>query len=807
MTSRKLRIFVAVCVAFGSGATGASTSYAGTGALDPAFGVGGIVTGGPLDTYGPMAVDSAGRITVLGTTGARVALARFTSTGAPDTTFSGDGRVEFGPADVAYFNPIAIRVLADGSIVAAGVPVAGPGGSYIPGTLATKVSPTGDFVTSYGVGGTMFSGDEFEYHNNQAGRGSIAPDGSITVPHYAGNPTTSWLTEISSAGVYLGDGPEIANPTTCAGLSGLSALSVARPSATQEIVLVAPFCNVGAEPPTYLISRTVGSAINDWAVALPPDRSPSSVGDETDVALSMVGTDVMVPMAVRDSTTFEVTSTYLERYTVAGARVTTWGTTGSAVLPDGSGEVLDITELNGGRVGVVSAGSTTARITRLLARGVADPNFPQVDLGVGNLTVAGALDGGVLVTTGPDLRRYDGTSPPTAFSALTPLPTPGRLLDTRPGGSTVDGKFVGAGVRPAGSLTELVVGGRGGVPVDASAAVLNVTVTAAQGSGYITVFPCGQSQPNASNLNFVSGSTVPNAVIVKMGAGGKVCLFTAESGTHLLVDVNGYFPPGSGFESLVPARVLDSRPGGNTIDAKFVGAGLRPAGSITELQLAGRGGVPANAEAAVLNVTVTGAQGGGYVTVFPCGQTQPNASNLNFAAGDTVPNAVVVKVGAGGKVCLFTAESGTDLLVDVNGYFPPGAGFVSLSPTRVLDSRPTGQTADTQFARLGLRGAGSVTELLVVGRGGVPADASSVVLNVTVTGAQGAGYITVYPCGQAVPTVSSLNFVAGATVPNAVIVRVGTGGKVCLFTAEAATHLIADVNGYFPSLDGHLAGA
>jgi hypothetical protein len=200
----------------------------------------------------------------------------------------------------------------------------------------------------------------------------------------------------------------------------------------------------------------------------------------------------------------------------------------------------------------------------------------------------------------------------------------------------------------------------------------------------------------------------------------------------------------------------------------------------------------------VLNVTVTGATGDGYITVYPCGQTPPLASSLNFVTDGTVANAVVVKLGAGGKVCLLTANGSAHLLADVNGFFPAGSGFVSLTPARLLDSRPSGATVDGQAKAGGLRAAGSTTELLVAGRGGVPSTASAVVLNVTVTGATGDGYITVYPCGQPLPGVSSLNYVTDATVPNAVIVKVGTGGKVCLFTASGATHLIADVNGYFP---------
>jgi hypothetical protein len=84
----------------------------------------------------------------------------------------------------------------------------------------------------------------------------------------------------------------------------------------------------------------------------------------------------------------------------------------------------------------------------------------------------------------------------------------------------------------------LQVAGRGGVDADAKAVALNVTVTEASGAGFLTVFPCGVAIPTASNLNYVTGSTVPNAVISKLGTGGKVCLF-AQRTTHLIVDVNG----------------------------------------------------------------------------------------------------------------------------------------------------------------------------------------------------------------------------------------------------------------------------
>ena len=86
------------------------------------------------------------------------------------------------------------------------------------------------------------------------------------------------------------------------------------------------------------------------------------------------------------------------------------------------------------------------------------------------------------------------------------------------------------------------------------------------------------------------------------------------------------------------------------------------------LQVTGRGGVPANATAVVLNVTVTDPEAAGYVTVYPCGTTRPNASNLNYTPGVTIPNNVIVKVGAGGTVCLYSQQA-TNLIADIDGAF------------------------------------------------------------------------------------------------------------------------------------------
>ena len=74
-----------------------------------------------------------------------------------------------------------------------------------------------------------------------------------------------------------------------------------------------------------------------------------------------------------------------------------------------------------------------------------------------------------------------------------------------------------------------------------------------------------------------------------------------------------------------------------------------------------------------LTVTTVSPAAAGFVTVWPAGQTRPNASNLNFSAGQNIPNTVIVPIGVGGKIQLFNGSGGTiQLLADVSGYYRAG---------------------------------------------------------------------------------------------------------------------------------------
>ena len=385
-----------------------------------------------------------------------------------------------------------------------------------------------------------------------------------------------------------------------------------------------------------------------------------------------------------------------------------------------------------------------------------------------------------------DLFAVPFTAEISTAGGLTALSAPARLLDTRTSGNKV-GKTDGSG-----SAYELTVAGASGVPATGVAAVaMNVTVVDGEATdvgGYVTVYPCG-SRPNSSNLNFINGQTVPNAVVAPLSNTGKVCFYVYGK-AHLLADVSGYFT--AGFSALTaPTRLLDTRTTGTKV-GKTDGSG-----TAYELTVAGASGLPAagSLRTVAMNVTVVDGKAtdvGGYVTVYPCG-TRPNSSNLNFINGQTVPNSVIASVSNAGKVCFYVYGE-AHILADVSGYFDSSLTALS-APARLLDTRSSGNKVGKTD------GSGAAYELTVAGAGGLPGSGiSNIALNVTVVDGEATdvgGYVTVYPCG-ARPNSSNLNFINGQTVPNAVIASVSNAGKVCFYVYGKA-HLLVDAAGYFAS--------
>lgn len=368
----------------------------------------------------------------------------------------------------------------------------------------------------------------------------------------------------------------------------------------------------------------------------------------------------------------------------------------------------------------------------------------------------------------------------SAFHGIDPV----RILDTR------------KGVRPgAKSSTVLAVAGVNGVPANASSVVMNVTAYQPDREGFITVHPWGEGLPNTSNVNMQDNrSIVPNLVTAKVGTWGNVVLY-ASVGTHLIVDVFGYYVPVSTsregrFVAVAPQRLLDTRHTSR----------VAPDGRVTVPR---PWTVPIDTEGMVFNVTAVNsgmrANGFAYWTALPAGEPLPDTSNLNIMrAGQTIANQVIVKPSASGVD--FYSYAGGDIIVDFMGYYtgPSAANtdeglYVPVSPQRLLDTR----SAPNPLGRGVAVHHGWSVELATGGAAGVPVNgASAVALNVTMTRTLDDGFVTVYPAGQSRPDASNINADrSGATAPNHVQVQNASRG-VTLYSFGGAD-LIVDIFGWF----------
>ena len=253
-------------------------------------------------------------------------------------------------------------------------------------------------------------------------------------------------------------------------------------------------------------------------------------------------------------------------------------------------------------------------------------------------------------------------------------------------------------------------------------------------------------------------------------------------------------PSPATYVPLTPTRILDSR----------FGNGLTgPIGShaAQTFQVSGRGGVPANATAVTGNLTVTAQTSSGYLYLGPVAMNDPMSSTLNFPLGDDRANGVTVALGPTGALSITfvgaSAAANTHVIFDVTGYFVPdasGATYVPLTPSRILDSR-SGNGLSGLFSSHAARTFG------VTGRGGVPANATAVTGNLTVTAQTSSGYLYVGPDAMDDPTSSTLNFPKGDDRANGVTVALGSTGTLSItYVAPSAgpiAHVIFDVTGYF----------
>ena len=214
------------------------------------------------------------------------------------------------------------------------------------------------------------------------------------------------------------------------------------------------------------------------------------------------------------------------------------------------------------------------------------------------------------------------------------------------------------------------------------------------------------------------------------------------------------------------------------------------------MPVAGQNGIPADATAVSLNLTAIGGARGGFLSLYPAGNDRPEVSSVNFGAGNkVVPNHLIVPLGAGGALELFNgAGDPVNPLIDIDGYYSGsdvtgGRLYWDSTPTRVLDMRKLNLTvpAGTTMAVPVAAPAGGALR---------PGDVAD--MNVTITNQTGVGFVTVSPPGDAVPEISSHNWVGPfQDTSNRVAVRVGAGNAVNI--TNGSTGSIQVILDYFGS--------
>ena len=192
-----------------------------------------------------------------------------------------------------------------------------------------------------------------------------------------------------------------------------------------------------------------------------------------------------------------------------------------------------------------------------------------------------------------------------------------------------------------------------------------------------------------------------------------------------------------------------------------------------------------------------------YLTTWPTGLALPTVSTLNAPNGSVVGNEAIVPAGVatGGPVSVFVSNN-TDLLIDINGYFPAlgtiGAlNFYPLTPCRIADTR-VGFGFSGFFGPPALVGGATRTFPAQQSSCTIPSTAQAYSLNITAVVPSGGslGFLTVFPAGAALPGASTLNAPTGGVVGNAAFVSAGIAGAISVF-ASNATDLLIDINGYF----------
>ncbi|MFI0719789.1 LamG-like jellyroll fold domain-containing protein [Streptomyces sp. NPDC021224] len=422
----------------------------------------------------------------------------------------------------------------------------------------------------------------------------------------------------------------------------------------------------------------------------------------------------------------------------------------------------------------------------------------------------------VQVWAGHAIAPPQPSTPPGYHQAVTPT----RILDTRTAAGLVHASHnvtAGTATVPGGSVVQLqisgdtvtpaVAGAPTKIPASVTAVAVEVTAANEQDHGYVTAYADGAQQPLSSSTNFAPAVTTTGYQIVPVGGDGKIDLYTHGNTTSdiaLIVDLTGYFTSDAtltGDETYHPlptaSRILNTSV--STAGTSLTATGTVPANTTFTLDVAGKGGIPANATGVALNITTSGATSAGYLGVYANGST-PADPVTSLTYGTATPRASMAAdtpTGTGGKITVSNHNGVTAVIVDASGYYLAGTSgqtYHAVNPTRLVVTSngvgglPPGPVTSNGTYTLSQADVRQITT------------AARPTLALMLTEASGTdyGYLTAYPADGSLPPTSNLNWVAGDTNANLAVVPTSADGKVVFSNHSPGTlNLIVDCSGYF----------
>jgi hypothetical protein len=407
-------------------------------------------------------------------------------------------------------------------------------------------------------------------------------------------------------------------------------------------------------------------------------------------------------------------------------------------------------------------------------------------------------------------------------SAYTPI-TPCRLADTRQNSG-----LQGVGhTLTAGQTLNVQVAGKCGVPdfntwdnQTITAVVVNITAINPTAPGWLKAYGDGQPPPATSSVNFLAGETIANEATIAVGANitgwdGSIDITNFTGSTDVAVDVQGVYTSqtrhdASSFYPLTPFRVLDTR-----VLSGYQGQGATLSAGTqisfypgTRSFLPWATPVPIDATAVVLNVTATNTTAPGFLTVWAANSpSQPLASNLNWpTAGTTIPNRVIVPIDPLTGMVTIYSNVGTDVVVDVNGYFATGHHednavwgklyYPLVTSQRIADTR-TGLGGNQPLGPGANRVFGVPVDTFGAGPH-APSNFTAADINTTVTDATAPSFLTVWPGDvSSRPWASDNNWVAGSIISNGDLVGTGSLSELNVYNYFGNVDVVIDLFGYF----------